>query len=110
MARQKLPERRSSLTLKVPYTAPGGKQVNLLITVGFEEPGRPLEVFCASFLAGSDLQATVMDACILLSRLYQHGDAPEEVAKTLDSDSPSLICVIARAARDAFVEPLAAAN
>lgn len=102
MTREKLPDRRSSLTIRVPY-----QSINLLLTVGWnaEDPERRLRgVFCASFSAGSDTQTIVVDACILLSRLYQHGDTPAEVAETLKSDTPSLLGTIARVVANAFAE------
>lgn len=107
MAREKLPDRRASLTMRIPFAPSGGRTINLIVTVGwkFDDPEHRIrEVFCASFSAGSDLQAIVMDACILLARLYQHGDSPAEIAKTLSSDSPSLLCTIARAVVGAFAD------
>jgi hypothetical protein len=74
-----------------------GKTISLTVTFGFNEAGEVREVFCADFKAGSDMHAAVTDACILMSRLLQHGDAPEELAKTL-CEPPSLIGCIARAA------------
>lgn len=69
---------------------------NILLTVGFRDGGnRPTEVFSSSFKAGSSLNAIISDACVLLSRLYQHGDNPHEVAFCL-SEPPSLVGQIAR--------------
>ena len=96
--RSKLPDRRRSLNIKLPVTLDAGKQVIIVITVGFDRDRRPMEVFCADFKAGTTLHSTVMDACILLSRLYQHGDNPDELAKTLTEGS--LISKIAQAVAD----------
>jgi hypothetical protein len=98
MSRAKLPNRRNGATLKVPFTMAQEKQVNLLVTVGFDEQNRVKEVFCADFKAGTDMHAIVMDASILLSRLFQHGDTPREVASALSKGS--LVQTIALAVAD----------
>ena len=112
MARNKLPEKRPALTRKLSIMM-SGKPAHILVTFGFkvelteisvgesvgtESKFRVAEVFCADFKAGSDLHAIVMDACILLSRLFQHGDSPKEIADTLGEDS--LIKTIAVAAAE----------
>lgn len=83
--RQRLPDRRPSVTERVAVTLDGGKDTYVIVTVGFEdmEMKKPREVFCADFKAGTSLHAIVMDACILLSRLLQHGDTPQELASSL---------------------------
>ena len=108
MARSKLPEKRPALTRKLLVNMMGGKQTHILVTFGFKKEEvitstttyrfRVAEVFCADFRAGSDLHAIVMDACILLSRLMQHGDSPRELANTLCEGS--LIKEIATAAAE----------
>ena len=57
---------------------------------------QPAEVFCASFKVGTALNSIVSDACIILSRLYQYGDDPRDVAKRL-CEPPSLVGIIAAA-------------
>lgn len=94
MPRTRPPNRRFSATRKIPVTLEG-KDHMVTVTVGFLD-GRPIEVFCASFKVGTSLNAIVGDACILLSRLLQHGDGPEELAKTLCTP-PSLIGRVAQA-------------
>lgn len=96
MARDKLPNRRPSLTAKVPVTLESGKAFQILITVGFKDDDMtiPYEVFTADFKAGTSLHSLVMDACIMFSRLLQHGDHPDELVKTFCTP-PSLIGTIA---------------
>lgn len=94
MTRAKLPPRRPSLTRTVPHAGDNGSVTNLHITVGFEND-KPSEVFCASFKSGSGMNALTGDACILVSRLLQHGDAPKEIAEALSSP-PSVIGTIAK--------------
>ena len=96
--RQKLPDRRLSINLPIKFQSAAGREIKILITVGYEViDGRYLirEVFTADFKAGSDNQALVMDACVLFSRLLQHGNTPEELFKAMCSP-PSLIGVIAQ--------------
>jgi hypothetical protein len=94
--RDKLTDRRYSVNMHVPFVTPQGRMIKLLVTIGFDDSHRPREVFCADFKAGSDLHAVVMDACILLSRLLQHGDSPAELFASMCSP-PSLIGTIAHA-------------
>jgi hypothetical protein len=103
--RRKLPDRRLSITSKVPVTL-DMKTWKILITVGFEvqihlgkKHNVPLEVFCADFKAGTAIHTIVMDACILMSRLLQHGDTPEDIVKSL-CQPPSLVGIIAQAVKD----------
>lgn len=80
MARQVLDSRRPSETFAVPVQM-DHSEVKVLVTVGFDPQGNPMEVFCASFKAGTSLHAIVMDACILYSRLLQYGDRPSVILR-----------------------------
>jgi hypothetical protein len=97
--RTRLADRRASVTSRVIFAMADGKEIGLTVTFGLDQEGNVREAFCADFKAGSDLHAIVMDSCILLSRLLQHGDAPEELARTLCAP-PSLIGCIAKAASE----------
>jgi hypothetical protein len=98
--RQRLPDRRASITEYVEAQLDGGKTKRILVTVGFDDAGQPREVFCADFKAGTAMHAVIMDACILLSRLLQHGDLPQDLYKALCDKPPSVIgaiaCLVAR--------------
>lgn len=100
MVRTKLETRRISMNRPVHFHAENGKEVKMLITIGFDQQYRPKEVFCASFKAGTVMNAVVSDACILLSRLLQHGDDPTELAESMSSP-PSMIGAIAVAVTEA---------
>jgi hypothetical protein len=89
MAREKLTNRRVSVTHRVKMDM-DGKEVVLLITVGYDTssyPPLPREVFCANFKVGTSLNAIVMDSCILLSLLLQHGEDPKSIADRLTPGS-----------------------
>jgi hypothetical protein len=93
--REKLPDRRVSATKTLRHELTSGKDIKLTVTFGYDGERKIREVFCADFKAGSDHQALIMDACILLSRLLQHGDLPVDLAATMCSP-PSFIGTIAR--------------
>lgn len=78
--RQKMPDRRSSTTTRVLYPMPNGKEVHLLVTIGYDPETKKIgEVFCADFKVGTALHGIVTDCCIILSRCLQHGDTIQEL-------------------------------
>jgi hypothetical protein len=93
MARTRLDNRRPNMTMRVPVMIDHKEHI-LLVTVGFGPTNRPLEIFCANFKAGTALHAIVTDACILFSRLLQHGDLPSELLDSL-CEPPSLLGALA---------------
>jgi hypothetical protein len=98
MTRERLPDRRHSLTVRVPVTLDGGKEQVVLATIGFAdvEMTQPREVFCADFKAGTAMHAVMTDGCILLSRLLQHGDLPSELVASM-CQPPSVLGSVAAA-------------
>lgn len=93
MTRHVLPERRANITAKV-HVEMDGNVKDILITIGFDNDGKPREVFCADFKAGTSIHAIVMDACILFSRLLQHDDTPSDLLSSM-CQPHSLIGMIA---------------
>ena len=96
MSRTRLPDRRPAVTQRVVFTTNSGREINVIVSFGTDADDAGKEVFCDDLKVGSENQAIVMDACILLSRLLQHGETPQELADTMCSP-PSLIGAIARA-------------
>jgi hypothetical protein len=96
MSRTRLPNRRPSLNFRVKVISCSGRDFSVTVTAGVDEYDKIQEVFCADFKAGSDNQAFVQDACILLSRLLQHGDLLEDITGSM-CEPPSLIGTIVRA-------------
>lgn len=96
--REKLPPRRHVINRIVKYEGARGN-TEIVVSIGYDDNFHVREVFCADFKAGSDAQALAVDACILLSRLLQHGDTPEDLAAHLCSP-PSIIGVICKAVCD----------
>lgn len=99
MTRVVLPNRRSSITEPMIFHGDAGHQVKVLITIGFNAKDDPIEVFCADFKAGTALHAIVMDACILFSRLLQHGDLPDDLEQSMCQPHSLLGSIAAAVAR-----------
>jgi hypothetical protein len=98
MARTRLTDRRFSVTQRTVFVRPNGdNRTALLITVGFDGDGVAKEVFCADFKAGSDFHLIVIDVCILISRLLQHGEAAADLFTSMSCDGQSLPAQIIRA-------------
>lgn len=93
--RERLSDRRSSITTRIEVEI-DSQNHTILLTVGFREieSVNPAEVFSSSFKTGQTLNAIISDACVLMSRLYQHGDTPQQIADCL-SQPPSLVGQIA---------------
>lgn len=74
MTRITLPDRRRAVTQKVTYETSLGGKVEVLVTFGLSsDETHVVELFCADFKSGTDLHALVMDVCVTLSLLMQHG-------------------------------------
>ena len=53
------------------------------MTIGFYPDGRPGEVFTHGIRSGSNLDALLADACVVVSCLMQHGVEPREIAGSM---------------------------
>lgn len=84
--RTKLPERRPCVTTHVAWNYPGFQDQKLIVTFGFGDNRKVREVFCASFRGYSEICAMANDACILLSRLLQHGEDIANIAAALSEN------------------------
>lgn len=114
MTRQRLPDRRINATRKVTWATYGGNEQTILVTFGFKKRllspeqvaagehniYRIAEVFCADFKAGSDTQAIVTDACVLISRLLQSSNDTVADLRASMCEPPSLIGCILQAGCD----------
>jgi hypothetical protein len=73
-----LPTRRPNLSLACEWE---GHPIT--VTVGFDPAtGKPAEVF-ADTIKGGQMQASIADACVLLSIALQHGITPADLGKSL---------------------------
>ena len=81
MTRAALPTRRRNATADAIWTAPDGSAHAFAVCAGFDDHGRPREVF-ANHAKGA-MAATLADACVLISIALQHGIPPDALAKSL---------------------------
>ena len=78
MTRRPLPTRRPNLSAAADWQGHA-----FTVTVGFDDQGRPGEVFCNH--AKGDMAATLADACVLISIALQWGVSVDDLAKSLGS-------------------------
>src|ERR1700755_3366759 len=78
MTRQRLPDRRAAQTVALEH---GGAR--FMVTIGFYPDGRPGEVFTHGIRSGSNLDALLADACVVVSCLIQHDIEPCEIASSM---------------------------
>jgi hypothetical protein len=78
MTRQRLPNRRPAETVELEHNGS-----RFTVTIGFYPDGRPGEVFTHGIRSGSNLDALLADACVLVSCLIQHGVEPREIASSM---------------------------
>jgi hypothetical protein len=78
MTRQRLPDRRPAETVELEHNGS-----RFTVTIGFYPDGRPGEVFTHGMRSGSNLDALLADACVVVSCLIQHGVEPHEIASSM---------------------------
>ena len=78
MTRVRLPDRRFAETVALEH---GGTR--FMVTIGFYPDGRPGEVFTHGARSGSNLDALLADACVVVSCLIQHGAEPRDLAASM---------------------------
>lgn len=84
MTRTQIPDRRAAVTETIFYHTTTGGQIKMLVTFGLDaEHKRVIELFCADFKAGTDQHTLVMDVCVMLSLLMQHGYEPKNLLSRL---------------------------
>ncbi|MBM3518448.1 MAG: ribonucleotide reductase [Alphaproteobacteria bacterium] len=88
MTRARMPERRIADTRELVFD-----NVRFTVTVGVYPDGRPGEVFARGARAGSQLDGLIDDACVVVSRLLQHGEAAVIIQNALgrDGDRPASV-------------------
>jgi hypothetical protein len=84
MSRTRLSDRRFAETVDMEH---GGTRFT--VTVGFYPDGRPGEVFTHGMRTGSSLDSLLVDACVAVSWLLQHGVHPSELAASMGRQGSS---------------------
>ena len=78
MTRTRLPDRRFAETVMLEHSG-----TRFMVTIGFYPNGRPGEVFTHGARSGSNLDALLADACVVVSCLIQHGVEPLDLATSM---------------------------
>ena len=98
---ESLPNRRHHTAMSVQWQA-GTQSAQAVVGIGFDDDGRVFEVFADGQKTGSQMEALLDDACILMSFLLQSGWRITEIAEKLrresvdaDAPAPSIIGQIA---------------
>ena len=78
MTRTRLPHRRPAETIVLDYDG-----TRYMVTIGFYLDGRPGEVFTHGARSGSNMDALLADACVVVSCLMQHGAEPGDLAGSM---------------------------
>jgi len=78
MTRERLQHRRAAETVELEHNGS-----RFTVTIGFYPDGRPGEVFTHGIRSGSNLDALLADACVVVSCLMQHGVEPNQIASSM---------------------------
>jgi hypothetical protein len=78
--RRRLPNRRRNETYDLVVNGSGTKVV---ATIGFDETGKPAEVFLNAGKVGSAIDALLGDSAVVISIALQHGIAAAALAKSV---------------------------
>jgi hypothetical protein len=78
MTRVRLPNRRPAETVMLEHDG-----ARFMVTIGFYPDGRPGEVFTHGARSGSNMDALLADACVVVSCLIQHGVEPSNLAGSM---------------------------
>lgn len=81
MTRTPLPNRRHGLTVPVEH-----RSMTFDCTFGWSDDGHIREAFMRSTKEGNDFSALMVDACVCLSMLLQHGLTMADLVKAFGED------------------------
>jgi hypothetical protein len=87
--RRRLSNRRLALTETIEFATGDGRVTRYEATVGFDELGRPKEVFLFRAKDGTDMAAVLADTAVALSVALQHGVLAQAMALV---DQPRVAC------------------
>ena len=81
--RERLPDRRPSMTRELTWAGSDDHATTYTVTVGFRLDGTPAEVFCDGAKIGSAMRSLLEDACVVVSLALQHGITPAALAHSM---------------------------
>jgi len=89
VARQRLPDRRITITERVTWQ---GRSWH--VSIGFDAAGRAREIFLAGAKAGSEMDAIANDAAVLASMMLQAGGDPAAIARSMGRIGPAPASIV----------------
>ena len=85
MPRKQLPNRRQAVLLTADHRGSVYE-----VALGVYSDGKPGELFIAGARTGSDIDALLADAAVLVSRALQHGDDLADLAKAMGREGDGI--------------------
>lgn len=87
--RRRLPHRREAITESIEFARSGGQVTRYEASVGYDELGRPKEIFLSGAKDGTDMAAVLADASVAISVALQHGVSAAAMAVSIARIAPS---------------------
>src|SRR5829696_6794658 len=81
--RRRLPNRREAITESIEFASGNGRFTRYEATVGFDELGRPKEIFLFGAKDGTDMASVLADTAVALSVALQHGVTAAAMAASI---------------------------
>ena len=89
-SRRRLPNRRKAISETIVIG-----NMTLTATIGFDETGRPAEVFLSGAKDGSGMAAILDDVSVVISVTLQHGIPAKALAKSISRAPDGMGCISA---------------
>ena len=102
-SRRRLPNRRDAETIEVMH---GKKNTRFKITIGFYHDKAPAEVFVSGAKVGSEMEAMVRDAAVILSIAMQYGVPLDVISGAITREHDGSSSSIIGAVVDRLCEPV----
>lgn len=81
--RRRLPNRREAVNETIEFARSNGEVAQYQASVGFDELGRPKEIFLFGAKEGTDMAAVLADTAVAISVALQHGVSAQAMAASL---------------------------
>jgi hypothetical protein len=85
--RKRLPNRRMAVSETIEFVRSDGGLASYEATIGFDDQGRPKEIFLFGAKAGSDMALALADTAVALSVALQHGVTAQAMALSVSRNS-----------------------
>jgi hypothetical protein len=98
--RKRLPNRRMAVSETIEFVRSDGGLASYEATIGFDDQGRPKEIFLFGAKAGSDMALALADTAVALSVALQHGVTAQAMALSVSRNSDGVPVSVIGAALD----------